>query len=217
VKAKDIPSLHLALKDLSHLFPTFYDGFESGIDHAKWYFDQINASQDPWLYAHLIRHWVKRELQRQNINAEDHRPEDLAMSGLQFRHGCWYVRLLKSQRGALPSPQSKRMREFYAQRQLYLSQEFQKIHNLVLLWHMDRLGDFQGLSLVIPLLKENAIGRVEIPHPAQSADQMIIHTQSVLDEDGYDEDALGNLDIFLDEGDEVSLDDEDMDNTEEDA
>src|SRR6266516_3798942 len=113
VKAKDIPPLHAALADLYPYFPIFYDAFESGTDHAKGYFEGLNAIHDPWLQAHLIRHWVKLFLQRRDVTAEDYQPENLAMSGLQFCIKCWFIRMRKSERGEVPSPGRSRILQAY--------------------------------------------------------------------------------------------------------
>lgn len=186
MKAKDVPPLHAALADLSPYFPIFYDAFESGTDHAKGYFEGLTATHDPWLQAHLIRHWVKHFLQGRDVAAEDYQPENLAMSGLQFCIKSWFIRMRKSARGEVPSPGRSRILQAYY-RQYTLPGEFSDMHNLLLLWHASPTGDFKGLSLVYPLSADVMKWRVEIPHPAKSADSTITY-QPELDE-------LGDLDI----------------------
>lgn len=185
MKAKDVPPLHAALADLSPYFLIFYDAFESGTDHAKGYFEGLGATHDPWLQAHITRHYVKLFLQRRDVDAEDYQPENLAMSGLQFCIKCWFIRMRKSARGEVPLPGSRRLHAYY--RQLTLPGEFSDMHNLLLLWHASPNGDFKGLSLLYPLSADVMKWRVEIPHPAKSAD-IITTYQPDLDE-------LGDLDI----------------------
>lgn len=67
MKAKDVPPLHAALADLSPYFPIFYDAFESSTDHAKGYFEGLGTTHDPWLQAHIMRHYVKLFLQRRDV------------------------------------------------------------------------------------------------------------------------------------------------------
>jgi hypothetical protein len=185
VKAKEVPSLLVALADLSPYFSPFYDAFESGTDHAKGYFTTHHDPYDPWLHAHLIRHRAKRFLIQHGVDAEEYQPENLAMSGLQFCIKRWFIRMRKSARGEVPLPGSRRLRAYY--RQLTLPGEFSDMHNLLLLWHASPNGDFKGLSLLYPLAADVMKWRVEIPHPAKSADVMITY-QPDLDE-------LGDLDI----------------------
>jgi len=192
VKAKDVPPMQKALADLAPYFQTFYDAFESGTDHSKGYFEGINAPHDPWLHAHLIRHWVKRYLIRHNVDAQEYEPEHLANSGLQLSIPPWFIRIRKSLRGAVPLPGSRKQYNYYQQ---VLPAEFGEMHNLLLLWNATVKGDFKGLSLVYPLSTDLAKWRAEIPHPAQSAG-IITTYQTAFDE-------LGDLDIEpLDEGDE---------------
>jgi hypothetical protein len=110
LQAKDIPPLHEALTDLSSYFSVFYDAFESATDDAKEYVeklrkvDGLNAIYDPWLHAHLVRHYAKLFLQKRSVEAEEYQPEHLAMSGLQFCIKRWFIRARKSVRGEVPSP-----------------------------------------------------------------------------------------------------------------
>ena len=186
MKAKDVPPLHAALADLSPYFPIFYDAFESSTDHAKGYFEGLGTTHDPWLQAHIMRHYVKLFLQRRDVGAEEYQPENLAMSGLQFCIKCWFIRMRKSARNEVPSPRrSRALQDYY--RQCTLPGEFSDMHNLLLLWNASPTGDFKGLSLVYPLSADVMKWRVEIPHPAKSVDVSTTY-QPELDE-------LGDLDI----------------------
>ncbi len=197
MKAKDVPPFHAALADLADYFPVFYDAFESGTDHAKGYFEGLGADNDPWLHAHLIRHWVKRFLkQRRGVDAQEYQPENLAMSGLQFCIKSWFIRMRKSAHGEVPSPgRSRTLHAYY--RQLTLPGEFSDMHNLLLLWNANVSGDFKGLSLIYPLSAEVMKWRLDIPHPAKSVDLETTYQP--------DFDELGDLDIEpLTEDDEDS-------------
>jgi hypothetical protein len=185
VKAKDVPPFHVALTDLADYFPVFYDAFESGTDHAKGYFEGLNSRHDPWLHAHLMRHWVKLFLKGRDVVAEDYHPENLAMSGLQLCIKRWFIRMRKSEHGEIPFPGSRTLHNYY--RQLTLPGEFKDMHNLLLLWHASAIGDFKGLSLIYPLSADVMKWRVDIPHPAKAIDEATTYQP--------DFDELGDLDI----------------------
>jgi len=192
VKAKDVPPMQKALADLSPYFQIFYDAFESGDDHSKDFFKRMNASHDPWLHAHLIRHWVKLYFIQHNVDAQEYEAEHLANSGLQLSVLPWFIRIRKSLHGAVPLPGSRKQRNYYQQ---VLPQEFGEMHNLLLLWNATPTGDFKGLSLIYPFSAELVRWRAEIPHPAQSASIMTTY-QSAFDD-------LGDLDIEpLEEGED---------------
>jgi hypothetical protein len=204
VKAKDVPPFHEALKELAIYFPIFYDAFESADAHVKEYLEGLQASFDPWLHAHLVRHYVKLDLRNHELEAEDFKPENLAMSGLSFRIGRWFLRMRKSERGEVPPPgHSRILNEYY--RQQKLPGEFSETHNLLLLWHANFIGDFKGLSLVYPLTADVIRWKADIPHPAQTVDEA-----TTLDQPEFD---MGDLPIeALEAGDETFEADDDEDN-----
>lgn len=202
MKAKDVPPFQEALTDLSPFFSIFYDAFEAADAHVKDFLEQLKAPFDPWIHAHLVRHYVKLDLHQHDVDAQDFKPENLAMSGLHFRIGRWVLRMRKSVQGEMPSPgRSKTLDAYYRQRML--PGDFQIMHNLLLLWHATSVGDFKGLSLVFPLAPQVMKWKVEIPHPAKAADKPAIVYQPDLD--------VGNLDIEPVDGIDESLADEDDD------
>lgn len=185
MKVKDVPQVQVVLADLSPYFPTFYDAFESGSHNGRGYFEERGLNFDPWLYADLVRHWVKEALNQSALKAE-YEPQDLGNSGIQLMVKQWFVRIRKSLHGEVPLPgRSRRLQRYY--RQLPLSEEFSDMYNLLLLWNTTQAGDFKNLSLVYPIAAGVAKWRVEIPHPAQVV-QMTTMYQTEFD-------ALGNLDI----------------------
>ncbi|SRR6266851_1814987 len=205
MKAKDVPPFHKALTDLAAYFPTFYDAFESGHDNAKGILEQLgDSSVDPWLHAHLVRHSVKLFLQKHDVDAREYKPENLAMSGLQFCVGCWFIRARKSARGAVPSPgRSSTLSAYY--RQLTLPGEFSEMHNLLMLWHTNLAGDFQRLTLVYPLAPGMMKWKGAIPHPAKAIDEATTISQPDFEDLGdLDIEPLTEGDEFLTEGDEDS-------------
>lgn len=185
MKAKDIPPMRKALADLSPYFPTFYDAFESGTDHAKSVLQGIPAPYDPWLHAHLVRHWVKCFLLQRGMDTEEYMPENLANSGLQLSLEGWFIRVRKSAHGEIPPPGRSRVQYCYYQQ--ILPKEFGDMHNLLLLWNATAQGDFKGLSLVYPLSASLAKWRAEIPHPA------LTETAKTSYQSAFDE--FGDLDI----------------------
>ncbi len=179
-----------ALSGLSSYFPIFYTAFEEGIAHAKNYFDERNDPYDRHLYAHLVRYWVKKYLNQHGLNAE-YEGEDLTNSGIQLTIKTWFIRMLKSSKGAMPAPgHSKKLQKYYQQ---VLPGDFSYMHNLLLLWHTTHVGEFTGLSLVYPFSASVVKWRAEIPHPATSA-----HIKTILQPklDWMDEtEVSGNLEI----------------------
>jgi hypothetical protein len=187
MKAKDVPPFHEALQELAPYFRTFYDAFEGADTHVKDFLDGLKAPFDPWIHAHLVRHYVKIDLQKHDVDAQEFKPENLAMSGLQFRIGRWFIRMRKSVRGEVPPPgRSRTMNAYY--RQLTLSGEFSKVYILLLLWNANLAGDFKGLSLVFPFTPDVMKWKVDIPHPAKTEDEATTIYQSDLDD-------VGNLPI----------------------
>ncbi len=202
MKAKDVPHFHEALKDLAPYFPTFYDAFEAAHDHVKDYLERLDAPFDPWIHAHLVRHYVKLDLLTHDVDASEYKPENLAMSGLQFRIGRWSIRMRKSVRGEVPPPGCSRTLVAYY-RQLTLPGEFSELYNLLLLWNANLVGDFKGLSLVFPLTPDVIKWKVDIPHPAKTVDEAITIYQPDLD--------VGDLPIESLEEDDEALEEDDED------
>lgn len=188
MKSKDNPGMHRALVTLSSLFPTFYDVFESGIDHAKSYFETHKFPYNPWLHADLVRNWAKNALDGHNLKTE-YEASNLANAGIQLTVKEYFIRIRKALNGEIPSPgRSVALSQFYRQcQQLFLSSEFSDMHNLLLLWKTNNLGDFKGLSLVYPLSANTIKWRAEIPHPAEQA-EIVTAYQASLEE-------WGDLDI----------------------
>lgn len=201
LKAKDVPSMHAALLDLSPYISTFYEAFEKGIAHGKSYFDDINKSCDPHLQAHLVRYWAKKFLVQHDLNAKNER-EDLSNSGIQLSIKSWLIRIRKSTRGSMPTPgHSKKLAGYYKQ----TLPGFDNVHNLLLLWNTTPAGDFIGLSLVYPLSATMLQWKADIPHPADAADTKTTWQPEL--ENFIEVDEFGDLEI-------EPLDDEDNDNSE---
>lgn len=188
MKAKDAPPMCEALATLSNLFPTFYDVFESGTDHAKSYFETQKFPYNPWLHADLVRNWAKNALDGHNLKTE-FEPRNLANAGLHLTIKEYAIRIRKALNGEVPSPgRSVTLGQFYRQHsQLLLPSEFSDLHCLLLLWKANNIGDFKGLSLVYPLSPNVMKWRAEIPHPAEQADIATTY-QAAFEE-------LGDLDI----------------------
>lgn len=184
MKAREVPPMYKALTDLEPYFPLFYDAFEAATDNSKNYFEDHTDPHDPYLHAHLVRHYVSRYLVKHNLNAQEYGQEQLANSGIQLLISPWFIRVKKSLRGAVPVPGSKKQQKYYQQE---LPKEFSEVYNLLLLWHANFKGDFQSISLIYPLAPDLAKWRAEIPHPALSKD--IQATEQV----GFNE--IGDLDI----------------------
>jgi hypothetical protein len=185
VKVKEVPQVQVVLADLSPYFSTFYSAFEAASHNGRGYFEERSLNFDRWLYADLVRHWVKEALNQNALKAE-YEPQDLGNSGIQLMIKQWFVRVRKSLNGEVPLPgRSKRLQGYY--RQLPLSEEFSDMYNLLLLWNTTPAGDFKNLSLVYPIAAGVAKWRVEIPHPAQVVQMTTLYQTEF--------DALGNLDI----------------------
>ncbi len=192
LKAKDVPQIQEALLALSPHFVTFFNAFEDGADQAKGFFERIQADCDLHLHAHIVRFSAKRYLNQHGLRAE-YEAEDLLNSGIQLSIAKWFLRIRKSDKGAVPGPgRSEKLKDYYKQ---VLSKEFADMHNLLLLWHATPKGDFKGLSLVYPLSAYTDRWRVEIPYPAVSAHEKSTFTyQTSFDESGNVED-FGDLEI----------------------
>src|SRR5713226_4650914 len=100
--------MYKALKDLEPYFPLFYDAFEAGADDSKNYFEEHEDPHDPWLHAHLVRHYASRFLAKHNVAAQEYGQENLANSGIQLQIHPWFIRIKKSLRGSVPIPGSKK-------------------------------------------------------------------------------------------------------------
>ena len=107
--------------------------------------------------------------------------ETLALNGIAFKRGSYYVRVLKADDGALPVPgRSERKQSFYCQAQLSLfsveadEPALDPEINLIVLWDVTH-GSFNNLTLMLACPKAGDLTRDSVeaywyrplPHPTQ--------------------------------------------------
>jgi hypothetical protein len=172
-----IPDAETTLQAINPLRQVLWEALEHGIGVAKLHFGPdkfVGAS----LGSHIARYHAKQFLMSRGTTCEH-----VALDGIAFRWHGYYIRVLKSDDGALPIPgASERKQNFYCQKQLLLFQladgeaELDPEINLVVLWDVNR-GSFTGLKLTVVCPKAGretresveAYWERELLHPAAAA------------------------------------------------
>src|SRR5439155_21790233 len=120
--ASDIPGPHTVLADIRAPLQRIVEAIQGGVPETRAFFlEHRREPIDRNLFPDLVRYHVKCALQRLGHHAEDDtEPEEfqeraLARNGLVVHSGWYEVRILKSDRGALPRPHSSKRQQFYNQ------------------------------------------------------------------------------------------------------
>ncbi len=106
------------MRDLAAVLPRVQAAYEAGRVKATEYFAEEEIPQDPYLFAHLMRHRAKLVLAREGIDAEDVQIEELPYSGVSFHHQGYHIKVWKSDNGLTPVPGRS------ANRQNFVNQEW---------------------------------------------------------------------------------------------
>ncbi|MDP9316496.1 MAG: hypothetical protein M3R24_37530 [Chloroflexota bacterium] len=180
-----IPSPRQAVAEIDPIIPVLYQGLESGTLHAREYFEQQSVSADPHLYAHLVRYRAKLLFAEYKAMAT-YVTEDLSLNGLMIHFSRYYLRILKSDHGEVPSPgQSKARQRFYAHNSMeqlllpFKELEAEKTEdlpiNLLVIWDITPSHNLRTLELVCPSngdLSADSVSvywRCFLPHPAEGS------------------------------------------------
>jgi hypothetical protein len=146
-----IPEPEDVLVDLRDLTPLLYLAMESGVHHARDYFERNDQVPDPWLFSHLVRYQAKQILTDSGYSVEELEVDNLANSGLSLSTHGYPIRIRKGDHGAPPAPQSHSLHDFYVQGRLPFGSggPDDDKPNLVVLWDVDRPAYNMTSSLVL--------------------------------------------------------------------
>ncbi len=157
-----VPDPDSALQKIVPLAPILYDAFEAAVQQAREFFDSRNLAVDPWLFANLVRFFVKQSLAGSGHDVE-YDLDDLANSGLRFAFEDWDIRILKAawitvngeSHRTLPTPgKSEAKQEFYQQQLAFHENAVGQLRaitlNVVILWDVTSGWNFSGLFLACP-------------------------------------------------------------------
>lgn len=185
VETPIIPDAETTLRAIDPLRQQLWEALENGIQAAKLHFapeEFVGAS----LGSHIARYHAKQFLISRGIPCEH-----VALDGIAFKWHGYYIRVLKSDDGALPIPgTSERKQNFYCQKQLFFhfgdgEAELDPKVNLVVLWDVNR-GSFTDLKLTVVCPKAGGATRdsveayweQELPHPAVTSQAQARDDQS---------------------------------------
>lgn len=188
-----IPPPDEALTEVLPLTSALYDYFPEAAKQATVYFKSRERGLNSTLLACMIRYEVKESLLNVGIPVEDEEEDEvfhninvpmerLANNGIEGTYNSYQFKILKSDDGLLPIPQSPKKCQYYGQ-QLSLAMgippEFVR-PNIVILWAFDPVYEIVYLWLSIP--KEGGRTRssvkdyytVPIPHPITTLQPKLI-------------------------------------------
>lgn len=106
------------MRDVTPVLPRVQAAYEAGRVKAGDYFAVEEIRRDPYLFAHLLRHWAKLALAREDIEAEDVEVDNLPYSGVSFHYQGYHIKVWKSDNGLTPVPGRS------ANRQNFVNQEW---------------------------------------------------------------------------------------------
>lgn len=151
-------SPEIVMQELSPLFPSIYSALDFGAGKAKEFFEKQETLEgkniDLYLAPHLVRYYALNFLKRNGQDAREDNElslDNIPFNGIHINHGCYQIKILKSNKGDLPVPgHSKTRREYYDQRFIdFGNGELQDV-KLILLWNVDMFYGLGILSLAFP-------------------------------------------------------------------
>lgn len=181
----NVPSAEEVLHQIQPLTAALYDYFPEAARIATAYFKDRGRLVNSILLPCLIRYEVKEALQSSGIPVEDDEEdgsfqsinipmEQLANNGIEGSFNSYQFKILKSDDGLLPIPQSPKKIQFYSQQlPLELGLSSESAHpNIVILWAFD--ANYETVRLLLSVPKEGGKFRaavkdyftVDIQHPA---------------------------------------------------
>ena len=152
-----------------------YELIESGVAEAHTFFDSRNAAPDPWLFPHIVRWSICRQLDSLADTNITYERVELPNSGIEVRADGQRLRIFKATPdGELPAPgRSIARQDFYTPNLFGTDADFFGTpSNLIVLWEADSAGHLIGIQLVCPM-RDGAVSKpgqqmwaVTITHPA---------------------------------------------------
>lgn len=167
----NIPEVEKVFNELSVLFPVVNTALEHGTFQAREFFENQNKPINKSLAPNLVRYYAKMILQRdgREVFEEDGKfhINQIPNNGLCIIHGQYWIRILKSAKGELPTQgQSKTKQRFYSQQQYFIFPSLEEIKkeniNLLLLWETDSRYNLGNLTLACPKAGNTTAESVEI-------------------------------------------------------
>lgn len=151
-------SPEIVMQGLSPLFPIIYSALDFGVLKAKEFFENQENSAgkniDLYLAPHLVRYHALNFLKQSGQDAREDNElslDNIPFNGIHINHGCYQIKILKSNKGDLPVPgHSRTRREYYDQRLIDFGNGEPSDVKLLLLWNVDRLYGLGVLSLAFP-------------------------------------------------------------------
>jgi len=160
---------------------------EDAIPSAKEFFEAQDKSIDRYLFPHLVRFYVKSQLETAGLSIqmdeEEEEPETnyqferLVNNGLSGTYNGFRFRVLKADKGELPIPFSNAKKRYYNQQLpllLDMPPDSEVVRpNMVILWEVNMRYDFHQLRLACPKSGDKTRGSVEayfnepVPHAAE--------------------------------------------------
>jgi len=159
---------------------------EGAIPRAKEFFETQGKSIDRYLFPHLVRFYVKIQLETAGFSIqmdEEEEPEAsyeferLVNNGLSGSYNGFRFRILKADKGELPIPFSGAKKRYYNQQLallLDLPPDSELVRpNLIILWEVNTKYDFHQLRLACPKSGDKTRDSVEayfnepVPHAAE--------------------------------------------------
>ncbi len=230
MKIPNIPDPPRAVEDLALLTPVLFQALESGTQHAREYFEQQNLRVNADLYPSLVRFHARR-LFDEYKEMVSYISEELSNNGLMLFFGRYRIRILKSNRGDVPTPgQSRAKQQFYRQSveqpflpfdaEATVEHNLQPV-NLLVIWEVTSSYNLLSLDLVCPHNDELSPDAAQIywqcplPHPAEGGQTLPVAgtppTDDIDDLDislPYQEGSAGQVSAFDDDLDIALPDDE---------
>ena len=160
---------------------------EDAIPSAKEFFETQSKSIDRYLFPHLVRFYVKSDLETAGLSIQMDEEEEEPEAGYQFErlvnnglsgtYNGFRFRILKADKGELPIPFSGAKKRYYNQQLpllLDMPPDSKVVRpNLVILWEVNTKYNFHQLRLACPKSGDKTRDSVEayfnepIPHAAE--------------------------------------------------
>lgn len=150
------------LIELEKFFPVVWDAFETAMAFVQDFFDK-NKREDKYLASHLVRYYVRDNIEDNQWKLSNFYIEELPNTGLSFYYNNYHIRIWRYAGSELPSPGFSKVKDAFLrqkrlQRQINLmdilglfnQKDEEKYENLALLWAADKNFNLKGLILSHP-------------------------------------------------------------------
>jgi len=127
-----------------------YKYIDEGITKARSFFEVEDEPPDPWLFSHIVRWHICKQLDRLKDPHLSYEQSPLAMSGIDIIYEDRYIKVFKASDGELPAAGRSRPRQEFYKGNLFSGDEWGLPTHLAVIWEVNGYYHLLDIQLVCP-------------------------------------------------------------------